>query len=75
MTDPDLLAKKLSLIEVYVSELQTLARPEAMRSDVRERRFSSIRCNLPYKPHWTSRRKSCPTTGSVSPRRIVNSSC
>jgi uncharacterized protein YutE (UPF0331/DUF86 family) len=39
MTDPQLVAKKLAAIETYVSELQTLARPEALREDVREQRF------------------------------------
>ena len=39
MTDPELVAKKLALIETCVRELRTLARPEAIRSDVREERF------------------------------------
>ncbi len=39
MTDPELVAKKLAVIETCVQELRTLARPEAMRYDVRERRF------------------------------------
>lgn len=39
MTDPELVAKKLALIETCVQELRTLARPEAMRHDLRERRF------------------------------------
>lgn len=39
MTDPELIAKKLAYIETYVQELRTLARPEAIRHDVRERRF------------------------------------
>lgn len=39
MTDPELIAKKLAVIETCVRELRTLARPEAMRHDVRERRF------------------------------------
>jgi len=34
-----LLAKKLASIETCVRELQTLARPEALRTDVREQRF------------------------------------
>lgn len=40
MTDPELVAKKLALIETYVRELRTLARPEAIEGDVRERRFA-----------------------------------
>lgn len=40
MTDPELVAKKLALIETYVRELRTMARPEAIESDVRERRFA-----------------------------------
>ncbi len=39
MTDPELVAKKLALIETCVRELQSLARPEAIRADVREERF------------------------------------
>ena len=39
MTDPELVAKKLALIETCVRELRSLARPEAIRNDVRERRF------------------------------------
>jgi uncharacterized protein YutE (UPF0331/DUF86 family) len=39
MTDPGLLAKKLAFIETCIRELRTLARPDALESDVRERRF------------------------------------
>ena len=39
MTDPDLVAKKLGQIESYVREIRTLGKPEAVHSDVRERRF------------------------------------
>ena len=39
MTDTDLVAKKLALIETYVRELRTLARPDDIPRDVRERRF------------------------------------
>ena len=39
MTDPALVSKKLSLIESCLSDLQRLARPEAIDTDVRERRF------------------------------------
>lgn len=39
MTDPDLVAKKLALIETCVEQLRRLARPDALRSDVREERF------------------------------------
>ena len=39
MTDPELVAKKLALIETCVRELRSLARPDALRHDVRERRF------------------------------------
>jgi uncharacterized protein YutE (UPF0331/DUF86 family) len=39
MTDTDLVAKKLALIETYVRELRELADPAALASDVRERRF------------------------------------
>ncbi len=39
MTDPDLIAKKLALIETCVQQLRSLAKPEALRSDIREQRF------------------------------------
>lgn len=39
MTDKDLVAKKLALIETMVADLRSLARPEAIRTDVREERF------------------------------------
>jgi uncharacterized protein YutE (UPF0331/DUF86 family) len=39
MIDSDLVAKKLALIETCVQQLRTMARPEALRTDVREQRF------------------------------------
>lgn len=39
MTDPDLVGKKLAVIETSVRELRTLARPEAVTRDVKEQRF------------------------------------
>lgn len=39
MTDTDLIAKKLALIETYVVELRTLAHPDRIDTDVREERF------------------------------------
>ena len=39
MTDPDLLAKRLAVIDTCVRELRELARPAAIRVDVREQRF------------------------------------
>lgn len=39
MTDADLVAKKLALIETYVRELRTLANPSRIAADVREERF------------------------------------
>ena len=39
MTDDDLLRKKLAFIETCVQELQDLARPERIATDVREERF------------------------------------
>ncbi|HEY0554819.1 MAG TPA: DUF86 domain-containing protein [Thermoanaerobaculia bacterium] len=39
MTDWALIAKKLSFIETCVRELQSLARPEEIRRDVRQERF------------------------------------
>jgi uncharacterized protein YutE (UPF0331/DUF86 family) len=39
MTDPDLIAKKLALIETSIREIETLARPADIESDIREERF------------------------------------
>ena len=39
MTDKELVAKKLAVIETAVAELRSLARPEMLRTDVREERF------------------------------------
>jgi uncharacterized protein YutE (UPF0331/DUF86 family) len=39
LTDPDLLAQKLAVIETCVQELHTLARPAEIVRDVRETRF------------------------------------
>ena len=39
MIDSDLVAKKLALIETCVQQLRTLARPEEIRTDIREQRF------------------------------------
>jgi uncharacterized protein YutE (UPF0331/DUF86 family) len=39
VTDPDLIAKRLALIETFVSELRAMARPERIAHDVREERF------------------------------------
>lgn len=39
MTDPDLVAKKLALIETCVADLRRLARPDALAHDIKEERF------------------------------------
>lgn len=39
MTDPELIAKRLSLIETCVAELRSLAHPADLSRDVREARF------------------------------------
>ena len=39
MTDPDLVAKKLAVVETCVMDLRRLARPADLASDLRERRF------------------------------------
>ena len=36
MTDPDLLAKRLAVIDTCVRELRELARADAIRTDVRD---------------------------------------
>lgn len=40
MTDPDLIAKKLSEIETHIRELRTIGRPDELRNDLREQRFT-----------------------------------
>ena len=39
MTDPELVAKRLAIIETSVRELRELARPTVIHTDVREARF------------------------------------
>jgi uncharacterized protein YutE (UPF0331/DUF86 family) len=39
VTDADLVAKRLALVETYVQQLRRLARPEEIARDVREERF------------------------------------
>lgn len=39
MTDPDLIKKKLALVETCVADLRRLARPAEIAHDVREERF------------------------------------
>ena len=39
VTDPDLVLKKLAVIETCVRELRQLARPDALVDDIKERRF------------------------------------
>lgn len=39
MTDPQLVSKKLAIVETSVHELRSMARPAELRRDVRERRF------------------------------------
>jgi uncharacterized protein YutE (UPF0331/DUF86 family) len=39
VTDPDLVLKKLAVIETCVRELRQLARPEGLVEDIKERRF------------------------------------
>lgn len=39
MTDPELIAKKLAVIETCVHQLRTMARAELLKADVREERF------------------------------------
>jgi uncharacterized protein YutE (UPF0331/DUF86 family) len=46
MTDRDLVAKKLALIEISVQELQTLARPDEIQRDVRELRFAAYTLHI-----------------------------
>ncbi len=39
MTDKDLIAKRLAMIETYVEQLHRLARPDQIERDLREERF------------------------------------
>jgi uncharacterized protein YutE (UPF0331/DUF86 family) len=40
VTDAELVAKKLGLIEAYVHDLRTLGRPDDLATDIREQRFT-----------------------------------
>jgi len=40
LTDAELVAKKLGLIEAYVHDLRTLGRPDDLATDIREQRFT-----------------------------------
>ena len=42
MTDPDLVAKKLALIETCVRELRTLGHPAAIPTDLVQQRFAEL---------------------------------
>ena len=46
MTDRDLIEKKLARIVTHVEELRLLARPEMIRSDIREERFVELTLQL-----------------------------
>ena len=39
MTDPDLIRKKLALLETYLAELRREANPDLLANDLKERRF------------------------------------
>ncbi len=39
MTDPELIAKQLAFVETMVADLRRLARPDAIKTDLREERF------------------------------------
>jgi uncharacterized protein YutE (UPF0331/DUF86 family) len=43
LTSPDVVRRRLDLIEPSVGELRRLARPERLDSDLRERRFVDFR--------------------------------
>jgi hypothetical protein len=42
LTDPDLLAKKLALVETCVADVRRLAHPEDIGHDLREERFVEL---------------------------------
>lgn len=60
MTDIDLVAKKSRRVEECVRDLETLARPAALRSDVREERFvahtlqTAVQAAIDVAPHIVS---------------------
>ncbi len=39
MTDPELIAKKLAVVETAVQQLRRMARPDQLADDIREQRF------------------------------------
>ncbi len=54
MTDPDLLAKKLALIETSVRELRTLARPENVARDERLGEPRTNRDRASWRTGWVA---------------------
>ena len=40
MTDPDLVAKKLGMIEAYIQDLRTIGQLDLLATDIREQRFT-----------------------------------
>ena len=74
MTDTDLIAKKLALIETYVRELQTLCRPAEIPSDLREARFAEHTLQIAIQARSTWRPTSSPTTASASRTPTASSS-
>lgn len=74
MTDPQLLAKRLALIETGVAELRRLARPELLDTDVREERFVEHTLQIAIQAAQDVPHTSSPTRGWASREQIGSSS-
>ena len=55
MTDPELVAKKLAVIETCLADLERLAEPAVPRTDVKEQRFVMYTVQIadPNPENWT----------------------
>lgn len=58
MTDAALVAKKLAQVETCLSDLRRLARPDALETDIRERRF--VEHTDPYSPRTSTTSRHSP---------------
>ena len=73
MTDPELIAKKLALIETCVRELQTLSRPAEISRDVREERFveHTLQIAIQAALHVASSRRGEPRVRTLRGNHLI----
>ena len=73
MTDPELIAKKLALIETCVRELQTLSRPAEISRDVPEERFveHTLQIAIQAALHVASSRRGEPRANTLRGNHLI----